>query len=692
MRKSRRALTLAASAAVAAVLLAAGASSAQASSTTGSISGHLSTDGSPRVGAWVNLFDSQFGYVAGGNVDGAGAFHFDALAPGSYYLAFYTDLGTQYYHGVTESSRATAVAVTAGADVDVEESTLPTGSIEGILTDSAGAPVPFATVNAFPVEGIGGGVASTDSTGHYRLNAWPGVYTVDFRPQTIGGGVAEYAHQSLDTDTAAHVTVAVGQNTRLDEQLLPTGSVSGRYTDAAGAPIVGGRVQLVLASGFGGPSATTDDAGRYRLDSVFVGDYHAAFTSPDGSTTQYAPGVIDVAQAGDVSVAAGQETVVDDAALATGSVTVTATDASTGKKINKFCAGIDGQSSCATTGTATVTGVRVGAESAYVYTEDFHYFVLESAPVTVGTGTVALPVKLQPGATITLTVKDRATGRPVADACASAQPTGDGRLPDGYGYCSDSQGVLKIGPIIGGTFNFYVHGPGGSSYGDQWVGASGGTGVQGSALAFTIATGKTIAGPTVLLDHAGTISGTVTDPAGHPVVNGLVSNSPYEPGSGPTGVTARTDPAGHYTITTLGPYRWPLLVTAVNLPSQWSGGVPNHKNATLITVTAGATTTYSPTLVAGITLSGTVRTGAGAPDPGRVIVYNQGTGDVMGVAETDPAGNYSMSVLGSQLVKFRLEPGEASQPGGWFGGADLASATAITLQHKQNLVQDLVFG
>ncbi len=658
---------------------------------TGGISGHLRTaTGDPVASAGVSLYDSTFGYLGFDDTDGTGAFSFTGIAPGSYTVSFWYNGGTQWYHSRAEESDADFLVVSAGQVSVADDVTLPGGVITGTLTDSTGQPVGGASVYASSSTGGGSGYGRTSSDGHYSLSLLAGTYTVSF---TAGGTASEYAHHSLSLTTATQFVLGTGQTLTVDEQLLPTGSVSGHFSAADGTPLSGVSVQLLTGDGGSGGYATTAGDGSYSVPGVYAGSYQVLFTLPDWTTSQYAHGKLTADQADTYTVTAGADTVVDDSALPTGSVKLSAKDATTGKKINTFCAYADGHEGCTTTGSVTIAGVRVGHESVGVYTNDGHYYSADPVTLLVTAGqTTAATVTLRPGATITVVVKDRATGQPVENACADAIPTTAGMLPDGFAACSDAQGVLRIGPLAAGRYTLYVAGPWESGYGAQWVGSNGGVGIQGQAAVIKVGAGKFATGPTILLDPAGTITGTVTDPSGQPIRYALVTASAFDPGAGPSGPGGATDAAGHYTITGLGPYAWPLHIGAEGFADQWTGGVARRTSATAVTVVAGGTTIADVRLVAGVTLSGTVRGPGGvALTGGRVVVYDAVTGDVVGVSEVDGSGGYRVPLLASQKVKLRFWAYHDGDPEGWYGGTSLDTATVIAV-HAKNLTRDIQLG
>jgi hypothetical protein len=268
-------------------------------------------------------------------------------------------------------------------------------------------------------------------------------------------------------------------------------------------------------------------------------------------------------------------------------------------------------------------------------------------------------------------------------------PAGRSMLPDGFGFCSDDQGVLHIGPIETGAYTLYAAAFGEDTvYGDQWVGPIGGVGTQEQARRVAVKVGKVTTIPPVKADHAGVVTGTVTSATGQPRADANVGNSAYEPGPGPNGRRGYTDENGHYRLEHLGPYAWPLLIQAPGQPDQWSGGVPNRRTATLVNVTAN--TVFNPVLAAGVHVSGTVHEPGGAPaGEGRLIAYNSVTGDVTGVAHVGPNGAYNLLVIGGQKIKLRLERFDDNGTSSWYGGNSFDTATAVSVPRNKNVALDV---
>ncbi|MEV4754080.1 carboxypeptidase regulatory-like domain-containing protein [Micromonospora sp. NPDC049559] len=640
-----------------------GSPPAAAATGTGSITGHLTTaSGAAAANARVDLYaEKPFEtreYVSSTRADGGGNYRFGNLGTGSYFLGFAPEGGPEQYHLHKRSlSDADGIAVVNGTATRVDEQLLAGGTIVGQIKDAAGAPVPALSIFARQMETGDSAYGFTDDDGRYRISALPGRYVVSFTP-VPGSYQDQYVPGQIDEAAATVFEVRPNEEVVADDTALGTGSLSGRLTAPNGAPLAGAYVRAEP----GYETTTADDNGEFTLPTLLAGAYRVSFEH--GDRYQYYRGKLDYEHADQVVVTANQDARIADSLLPTGSVRVLAVDADTGAPVANFCA--DGECSNGT-GAVILSGLPEGSrQQFYVRTEDGSYFPQETPFVEVQANkTVDVTVRLRLAGRITTTVVDRATGAPLADVCVFALTVRNPHLPDGYGDCTDGAGRMTIGPLEAGSYNLFAD-PGWSDppsgYGRQWVGASGGTGDQRAVVTVLVKAGTTVAGPRVLLDRAGTISGRVTDKAtGAPVVDARVSLLSYHAGSGPP-EDITTDANGRYQITELGPYEWPLLFLGYDdYPDQWSGGVASRYEATRIKVPAGGTATYDIGLRKdSVTVDGTITSRAGEPlGNGFVQAHNAGTGDVAGTVWVNADGRYRFPVLPSQPVYFSYEVGDA---------------------------------
>lgn len=202
------------------------------------------------------------------------------------------------------------------------------GSIDGVVTDMAGAPAGGARVAVFaPGDSwLPSFFTETATDGSYRLDHLPRQsYRVAFVPPA-GSGLATAWHST--EGSVAQVPVTHQGVTTVDHELVSLGAASGVVTDPDGDPVAAAQVSLrAPGSPWVTAATTTGPDGSYSFTGVQPGSYQVRFGAPDGSL------LADVwfddsdhrAQAGVVEVDAGGTTVVDATLrfqrLVTGTVT-----------------------------------------------------------------------------------------------------------------------------------------------------------------------------------------------------------------------------------------------------------------------------------------------------------------------------------------------------------------------------------
>ncbi|MBV1850094.1 carboxypeptidase-like regulatory domain-containing protein [Catellatospora tritici] len=304
-----------------------------------------------------------------------------------------------------------------------------TGRITGQLTDG-GQPVPYAYVSAGEVDGQNWGSATTDETGHYEIADLPaGQYRVDF---TAPGHPIQYAHQQTDWSRADHFTVPAGGQVTVDDELLPTGTISGTFRDRAGAGMAVSVSADAVDGGSGGASGSTAPDGTYELK-VLPGRYRVSFRPYQGPY-QYAVGTLDYAQATLYDVTAGQTVTVDDTALPTGSVAGRFTDRG-GAGIPDVQVSVDSDNGVNyitytdADGFYRVDGVYTGSYRVYFFgsgrnIDQYAHATIDRAEatlfaVTEGVTTSVDEVQLATGS-VHFTVTDARTGDPIPQFEAAA--------------------------------------------------------------------------------------------------------------------------------------------------------------------------------------------------------------------------------------------------------------------------------
>ena len=142
------------------------------------------------------------------------------------------------------------IDVSVSGSAEISMTLVPTGRVEGAITDSGGRPIEGAVVRA------GTASSTTNPTGHYLLiHLRPGTYQV--RVEVEGYSPAR---ATVDTET--------GTTSTRDISLEEAGSVRGTITDSTTLLAISGA--LVIADG---RVAISDDAGEYLIDGVAAGSH-----------------------------------------------------------------------------------------------------------------------------------------------------------------------------------------------------------------------------------------------------------------------------------------------------------------------------------------------------------------------------------------------------------------------------------
>lgn len=648
----------------------------------GSITGRLTDGGAAVTAGSVYLYGDDVDHWDYANLDEQGRYAFNAVPPGHYRVNFEASgHPTQYAYGKTDWSSANLITVTDGAETVVDDELLPVGTITGRLVDRAGAPVPYVSVNAEAVDYSTYGYGSTDPDGNFTIQVVPGSYRVRFDV----GSFSQYAYGTLDSAAATVFAITAGASVTVNETVVATGTVAGRFTDTSGAPVSG--VDVVVSNGqfYGG--AQTDDDGRYRLDQVPTGTgYTVEFANAALAVHQYAYHTTDQSAAARFTVTEGQTTTVDDQKLPTGSVRLTAVDSRTGQPILSFTSGIGLDSRDTDNGEIIYPAVPVGTYEIWATASGYSF---NGASVTVVAGQQAdVKLVMEPMPRITATVVDAATGAPLPGVCLIPVRADEVRLPDGCGEVTDANGRITQAIWKGaGTYNLLAWPEQADGYGAQWLGSRGGTGDLRNALKFTVESGETVTPPVIRMDRAGVITGQVFGPDGKTLSTGAVRVADEPIGLGSNFGVFRIGDEGRYRIDKLGPYQWPLLFDVSGQAKQWSGGEADRDRADRITVASGGTTTYDYRLDAGVTVTVTSTT----PFNGYVVARNADTGDIAGVWWiSEPNVSVARQLIGDQHVRFEYYPAEGGRR--FVGGEDFASATKYKVHKQKDETFELTLG
>lgn len=254
----------------------------------GQITGRVTDEaGNPLSGVHVSA--SSGASFASATTDLNGDYSIRALRGGDYRIRFFPPFDSDYigefYNDKADFFSADLVSVTTGeVTAGIDASLALAGRIGGRVTDSAGVPLPYASVRAFSVSPPNSAFASTDIDGNYTVRGLrAGSYKVEFRPPFEANFVSEFYNDKPDALSADTVDVTVGETTyEINASLEPGGIIEGRVTDSSGNPLSNVSVQITKASQWVTVVwAFTDESGEYRAVGLRTGEYKVNFSKFD---------------------------------------------------------------------------------------------------------------------------------------------------------------------------------------------------------------------------------------------------------------------------------------------------------------------------------------------------------------------------------------------------------------------------
>ncbi|MGN9891472.1 carboxypeptidase-like regulatory domain-containing protein [Micromonospora sp. L31] len=617
-------------------------------------------DGSPAYASEVTAVAVDGDWRARALTDNEGRYRLVNLPVGAYRLGVGPEgwVPQQWVPGKASQGDGTVFTVTAGSSTTVDEryvsvappTRIGNGTITGLVTARAtGEPVAGACVTAVNAD-LGGevGRSCTDATGRYRIERlW---YQYRYRLRVQAEGFPEqWAKDANDFDNATLYSTSGEEVTTVDVALrVGGGTIRGRVTPEEGGTMPWSLSVVARAvddSWRGGVMAVD---GEYRLDRVPPGDYRVYFYAA-GRTRQFHPGVATAEEAAIVHVAEGGTTVVDERLVPAGSVEIDLVNKSTRGPVSGCVELVESvERACTPSGSNRVTfpvvwATTQRAETARV-TPGPGYWQRSVGGIQVTSGKATrLTLELEPAATVRTSVVDGA-GNKVAGVCV--KPVSGHPVPttplrqenQDRRYCSDASGAVTLGPLPAGPTQLFVQST--KPWGAQWYATTGGTGDRRTATTLNLVAGTVTSTAPIRLDRAGSITGTVNGADGK-FVEGCVQAGADQPdlvGGAAKGCTVFTNPyEGRFTITGLGPYRWPLQYTGQWIGDDkpfalaWSGNATNRYLATPVQVKADATVTAPPVT---LPYDGTIRqfdVGAGAGTTWSVEAYHPSTGDLVAV-------------------------------------------------------------
>lgn len=429
---------------------------------TGTLGGTLSgPDGGPLAEAEVTLYRGD-SYVTGTMTDADGRYTFANVLPGGYQVGFRVGDGpTQYIRGTANPAEAATFTVVAGEHTVADDALMRVSTVQGRLTDSAGAAVAGHVVEV-ALDDESGQVryeTSTDDDGAWSVSGvFPGSYVVAFtRPDYSR---RQYAYGKGTHAAAERIQVGPGTMVTVDDTWVDGATLTVTATDAqTGAPVSDFCVNVWNIDGNGCTTGT-----EVTLEDLPEGTFGLSVTPGEKSFYPYAEG-------GTVTLTPGRTTAVSVPLTQGGKVTAVITDRATGAPVRGACIDLKvlgrgglgdnhGIKCSNANGRLTTPAVASGTYEMFVYGTDGygHQWAGETggtgdqraaARIKVKPGKVTRTpdVRLDPAGTITGTVTD-ADGRPLEHAYVSYSSWSSGAGPS-HGATTDAHGrwtLDELGP------------------------------------------------------------------------------------------------------------------------------------------------------------------------------------------------------------------------------------------------------
>ncbi|GIM91388.1 carboxypeptidase-like regulatory domain-containing protein [Paractinoplanes toevensis] len=640
--------------AVLAGLVAAGALAAPASAAAGgTIQGDFtSSTNQPIAYASVNAYSPGGAWLAGGGTDELGHYVITDVPAGRVRIQFDDSGRQQWAPGKRTGAEATNYRITAGGTLTVDEQQLPTGRLGGHLD---GPPTSVVVVGG--VDQVSG---YTDENGDWAIDVFPGTYRVSYR----WDAVTQWAVQSATAAGAATYPVAAGQTVAVDDTRLPTGTFSGRLTEADGSPLA--EAWLTLHHGDEELGYVLSGAdGTYSFGEALARDgYTVSFEVDD--TVQWIAGTLDPAKARRFTVVAGETTTADDVMLGPSAVHGRLADpdgtSKVGYEVEVLGSGVSYSATTGSDGRWSVPKVLPGDYRVSFRTPDWSRTQWaygkntqdEATVITVEPGQdAAVDDTWVPGATLVVNAVDAATGAPVSDFCVwVATPT------DGSGCATGSS--VTIGDLPAGSYTALVS-PASTSYY-----------LQSRNVPVTLAVGTTTT-ISVPVTKGGKVSVSATDRAtGKAVRDVCPMLQVLGRGGLPNGYGDCTGAQGKVVTAALAPGTYELFAVAPSnaYGHQWvgtDGGTGDQQAAARITVTAGGTVTAPAVrLDKPGTISGVVTDPAGAALSGVYVGYSA-WGDSGPSWGTRTGSNGAYLITGLGPYQWPLLFGNNEYPRQWSG-------------------------
>ena len=241
--------------------------------------------------------------------DARGRFTVPRLKPGGYRVLIGLGGWSEWAPGrITDPAPARTYRVRANRTTVADSTVTAAGVVAGRFLGPDGEPAANAAVNVTNVNTAGEHAGLTGADGTFRIRVRP---DQSFIVSYSTGPLSQYVPHTFDPAEASTFFVRSGQTVRVHDRALAPSGISGRLTDAAGAPAGGVYVSFINVDTMVESETTTAADGTYDFTGLLApGRYKVRFTAPGGS--QYAHQKPDYATADVITLTSGRTTVVDD--------------------------------------------------------------------------------------------------------------------------------------------------------------------------------------------------------------------------------------------------------------------------------------------------------------------------------------------------------------------------------------------
>lgn len=485
---------------------------------------------------------------------------------------------------------------------------------------------------------------------------------------------------------------------------LSDASISGKLTAPAGVNLASTQVYAYTADGYSwAGSGQVNDDGTYSVSGLPAGAYKIQFSGSNGSggMDHWYSGATSHETATPVTLAAGQSLTGINATLVKGASIGGLVTAPEGVDLTRVyvsleSAGTDWYSASGSVnpdgsyalrglpsgsyrvqfnggGSGAVTQWHAGAASRDTATP---------VTVTAGQDLTGINATLVRGASISGTVFVPAGFDP---STIQVEAVPDGGSTINYGYVG-AGGAYTVSGLPAGSYKLKYSGYN-SGLLQQWY--SGAAAVE-NATPVAVTAGQDRAGINVTLAAGGSISGTVTVPAGTNI--STLQATVYEAaGTRPNYVTsASVNADGTYKVNGLrsGSYKIQFLGPDSGLLEQWYSTASSYEAATPVAVTEGQDQgAVNASLVKGASISGKVTSAAGV-DVSRVqaSLYRADAVSYVTSRQIGADGSFSFGGLPAGSYKIQFSAGSSGALSQWYGGtASSVEAATVVVTSSQEL-------